>query len=144
LAQSAAPQTDTTKSGSSGHFRPTFVVRDVDSTKPITIIAYGDMRFTDPNALPAENVAARRALVARVAEEKPAAVLLNGDLPMHGGDPADYAIYRAETKAWRDAHLRIFPVLGNHEVSGCEIPRCLQNWWETFPELKGHRWYSVQ
>jgi acid phosphatase type 7 len=120
------------------------VVRDNELRTPTTVIAYGDMRFTDPTALPAENVNARRALVARVAQERPDAVLLNGDLTMHGGNQADYGVYRTETQAWRDAHLRIFPVLGNHEFAGCEVPQCLQNWWETFPALKGHRWYSVQ
>jgi 3',5'-cyclic AMP phosphodiesterase CpdA len=108
------------------------------------VIAYGDMRFTDPSALPAENVNARRALVARIAQESPDAVLLNGDITMHGGDLADYRIYKDETRAWRDAHLRIFPVPGNHEFQNCEVPQCLQNWWSTFPELRNHRWYSVK
>jgi len=102
------------------------------------------MRFTDPATLPPENVTARRALVARIAQEKPDAVLLSGDLTMHGGDLGDYAIYHAETQAWRDANLRIFPVMGNHEISNCELQQCLRNWWEAFPELRGHRWYSTQ
>ena len=122
----------------------TFVVRDTDLQTPVTVIAYGDMRFTNPSALPAANVTARRALVARIAQERPDALLLNGDLTMHGGDQADYAIYQTETKAWRDAHLRIFPALGNHEFANCAVQQCLQNWWNTFPELKGHRWYSAQ
>src|SRR5258708_3775214 len=122
----------------------TFIVHEADLQKPATIIAYGDMRFTDPAALPAENVNARRALVARVAEEKPDAVLLNGDLTMRGGNQADYGVYRTETQAWRDAHLRIFPVLGNHEFAGCEVRQCLRNWWEAFPALKAHRWYSLE
>jgi hypothetical protein len=33
----------------------TFVVRDSDLRKPTTVIAYGDMRFTDPSSLPATN-----------------------------------------------------------------------------------------
>jgi len=144
MAQSNASQTEDKHSVLSRQFKPTFLVHEADLQKPTTIIAYGDMRFTDPKALPAENVTARRALVARIAQERPDAVLLNGDLPMHGGDQSDYRTYHTETQAWRDAHLRIFPVLGNHEFAGCEIRQCLQNWWETFPELKTHRWYSVQ
>jgi hypothetical protein len=70
------------------------------------------MCFADSSVLPEANVAARRALVARVAREKPNAVLLNGDLPMRGDNQTDYGIYRTETRAWRDAHLRIFSVLG--------------------------------
>ena len=144
LAQSRPSQTDTQKSVQSSRPSPTFVVREIDLQKPATVIAYGDMRFTDPSNVKATNTPARRALVARVAQERPDAVLLNGDLTMHGGDQADYAIYQTETQAWRDAHLRVFPALGNHEFANCEIRQCLQNWWGTFPELKNRRWYSVQ
>jgi len=144
LAQSNASQTDTQRSVQSSQPGPTFVIREIDLQKPTTVIAYGDMRFTDPSNAKATNTPARRALVARVAQERPDAVLLNGDLTMHGGDQADYAIYQTETQAWRDAHLRVFPALGNHEFANCEIPQCLQNWWRTFPELKDRRWYSVQ
>jgi hypothetical protein len=122
----------------------TFQVADRDLHRPATIIAYGDMRFTDPSNVTATNPSARQALVARVAEENPDAVLLNGDVPWHGGNEADYAVYRAETKAWRDAHLRVFPALGNHEFAECEPLECLTNWWRAFPELNGRRWYSVQ
>ena len=144
LAQSSPSQTDTQTSVQSRQPGPTFVVRERDLQKPTTVIAYGDMRFTDPSNVKVTNTPARRALVARVAQEKPDAVLLNGDLTMHGGDQADYAIYQTETQAWRDAHLRIFPALGNHEFANCEVPQCLQNWWRTFPELNDRRWYSVQ
>ncbi len=143
-ARSGASQKGAQHSALSREFNSTFTVHEADLQTPTTIIAYGDMRFTDPSALPLENVNARRALVARVAQEKPDAVLLNGDLTMRGGNQADYGVYRTETQAWRDAHLRIFPVLGNHEFAGCEVRQCLQNWWEAFPELKNHRWYSVQ
>jgi acid phosphatase type 7 len=144
LAQTGASHTDAQGSSQSKRSASTLTIHDSDLQNPTTVIAYGDMRFTDPGTLPAENVKARRALVARVAQERPDAVLLNGDLTMHGGDPADYAIYRDETAAWRDAHLRIFPVPGNHEYSNCEVSQCLQNWWGAFPQLRDHRWYSAQ
>src|SRR5260221_719760 len=129
MAQSDASRTDRQRSVQSSQHASTFVIRETDLQKPVTVIAYGDMRFTDPSTVPALNVTARRALVARVSQEKPAAVLLNGDLTMHGGDQTDYAIYQTETKAWRDANLRIFPALGNHEFANCEVRQCLQNWW---------------
>jgi acid phosphatase type 7 len=102
------------------------------------------MRFTDPTNVTATNPTVRRALVQRVAEEKPDAILLNGDVPWHGGNPKDYEIYRAETQVWRDANLRVFPALGNHEFANCEVPQCLANWWAAFPKLKGRRWYSAR
>jgi len=121
----------------------TFTVGEGDLHKPLTVVAYGDMRFTDPANRDATNPTARQALVARVAMEKPDAILLNGDVPWHGGDKTDYSVYQTETVAWRTNRLRVYPALGNHEFSGCEVPQCLENWWTAFPELRDRRWYSV-
>lgn len=123
---------------------PTFMVAQSELHAPVTVIAYGDMRFTDPSNTTATNPTARQALVKRIAEERPDALLLNGDVPWHGGNAPDYAEYRRETQPWRDAHVRVYPALGNHEFSECEVAQCLANWWAAFPELKGLRWYSVQ
>jgi 3',5'-cyclic AMP phosphodiesterase CpdA len=106
-----------------------------------TVIAYGDMRFTDPGNTKDTNPAARRGLVARIAAEKPDALLLSGDLPLSGGVVNDYTVYREETAAWRTAGLKVFPAMGNHELHGSGG---VQNWWNAFPELRGRRWYSVQ
>jgi hypothetical protein len=121
----------------------TFRVSSRELHNPMTIIAYGDMRFTDPSNTTATNPGVRQALVARIAEEDPDAVLLNGDVPWRGL-AGDYSIYKTETQPWRNAHLRIYPALGNHEFADCEPEQCLANWWQTFPELRGRRWYSVQ
>jgi hypothetical protein len=120
----------------------TFHVADASLPSPLVFVAYGDTRFTDPAETKASNAVARRALVARVAHEDPAAIFVNGDLPWHGV-PADYAEYRSETTLWRDKHLLVYPALGNHEFAGCEQPQCLALWWKEFPELQGRRWYSV-
>lgn len=137
------PQTDTA-TVAADPAGPTFVVKEQDLHAPLTVVAYGDMRFTDPANLTATNPTARRALILRILGEKPDAILLNGDVPWHGGDPNDYEVYRAETQVWRDANLRIFPALGNHEFAQCEVAQCLANWWRAFPKLKGRRWYSVR
>ena len=108
-----------------------------------TLIAYGDMRFTDPSNTKVTNPAARQALVARVAAEKPDAVLLSGDVPYNRSVANDYAVFRQETEAWRGAGLRVFPAMGNHELHG-SASLGLENWWKTFPELNGRRWYSVR
>ena len=105
-------------------------------------IAYGDIRFTATSETAASSPGARRALIAKIAAENPAAVFINGDLPYHGID-ADYEMYRAETRPWRENSLRVFPALGNHELSACFESSCLERWWNTFPELRGRRWYSV-
>jgi len=113
------------------------------------MIAYGDMRFTDPANTEAADPVARRALVARIAAEKPNLLLLSGDVPHQGGNPDDWEIYRQETAPWREAGLEVFPALGNHEfytkVHGEEcVESCLENWWNVFPRLRDRRWYSVR
>jgi calcineurin-like phosphoesterase family protein len=122
----------------------TFRVADQALRNPLTIIAYGDMRFTDPTNFTATNPSVRQALVARIAEDNPDALLLNGDVPWHGSNSEDYSVYKSETRPWRVAHLRVYPALGNHEFADCDPEQCLANWWHTFPELQGRRWYSVQ
>jgi len=109
-------------------------------------VVYGDTRFTQRTDV--VNAAARRALVDRIAGEKPAAVLIGGDLVYDGSDPSDYQTYRSETTAWSEAKIPVFPALGNHEFKGCELAEhddCLENWWNAFGELtlRPHRWYSV-
>jgi len=106
------------------------------------VIAYGDMRFTDPQNTTATNPKVRRWLVDRIAAEKPDAVLLSGDIPWNGGVANDYVVFHEETAIWRQAHLLISPALGNHEFHG-EEQQCLENWWHEFPDLRGRRWHSV-
>jgi len=141
--QIGEPQTDATAVAphQSG---PTFLINQRDLNSPVTVVTYGDMRFTDPANVTATNPTARRSLIQHILEEKPDAIVLNGDVPWHGGDPNDYEVYKAETQAWRDSNLRIFPALGNHEFAQCEVSQCLANWWAAFPKLKGRRWYSVR
>lgn len=120
----------------------TFQIPDAALPDPLILVAYGDMRFTESSETAASSPTARRALVAKIAAENPAAIFINGDLPFHG-IAADYEVYRAETQVWRDKHLRVYPALGNHELSACFLSSCLDRWWKAFPELNGLRWYSV-
>jgi hypothetical protein len=120
----------------------TFNVPDADLADPLVLIAYGDIRFTKNTETSATSPVARQALVAKVAAEKPAAIFINGDIPWHG-IASDYAVFRDETRPWRERHLRVYPALGNHEFSACSESACLERWWDAFPELRGQRWYSV-
>jgi acid phosphatase type 7 len=128
--------------GSPSEAATTFQIPDSALPDPLVLVAYGDMRFTASSEIAASSPAARRALVAKVASENPAAIFINGDLTFHG-IAADYDVYRAETQVWRDRHLRVYPALGNHELSACFESSCLDRWWSAFPELRGRRWYSV-
>ncbi|HEX4230997.1 MAG TPA: metallophosphoesterase [Bryobacteraceae bacterium] len=127
---------------------PTFTVPDSELPASPVIIAYGDTRFTNPEQTAATNPKVRQWLVDRIASEKPDALLMTGDLPWHGANPKDYAVFHEETQAWRDAHIRVYPALGNHEMYSHGLientAKGLANWWAAFPMLHGLRWYSVQ
>lgn len=125
-----------------GTIGPTFSQADSSARSRWTIVAYGDTRFTDPNNVVAVNPKVRRWLVHKIDEEHPDAILLSGDLPYTGSDANDYAVFREESKVWRDHNLHFYPALGNHELKGGEGVG-LSNWWKAFPELNGKRWYSV-
>jgi hypothetical protein len=113
---------------------------------PLTFVVYGDTRFTGEQGV--ADAVARRALVERIAAERPAAIFIGGDLVYRGNVPDDYAIYRGETLEWARQRIPVFPALGNHEFSGCDSDEpqpCLENWWQAFSELRlrPYRWYSV-
>jgi hypothetical protein len=129
-------------SGAPARAEATFSVPDSALPEPLVLITYGDTRFTDAAEGAASSPTARRALVRKIAAEKPAAVFINGDLPFHG-IAADYEVFHAESKIWRDDQVRVYPALGNHELAACLASICLERWWNTFPELRGRRWYSV-
>lgn len=112
-----------------------------------TFVVYGDTRFTGREQV--ANPLARRALVAGIAAENPAAIFIGGDLVYAGDDPEDYATFGRETAQWTRREIPVFPALGNHEFRGCRTRRdtspCLENWWRTFAALalRPWRWYSV-
>jgi hypothetical protein len=107
------------------------------------VIAYGDMRFTDPKETKATNPSVRKMLVDKIASEKPAAIVISGDVPYVGERAADYAQFHTETAPWRAEHIPVFAALGNHELRGDE-QKCLENWWNEFPQLRGKRWYMAE
>jgi hypothetical protein len=121
---------------------PTFTIKDAQIRAPLTFIVYGDQRFTDPKNGQSTAIM-RQLLVKQIANEKPAAIIMNGDIPNDGTKKEDYTVYTRETSAWRQAGLPVIAALGNHEINGDE-KQCLENWWETFPNLRNRRWYSTQ
>lgn len=108
---------------------------------PFHFVMYGDIRFTDPaNTRPSDPV--RRELLGKeIAEDMPDFVVIPGDLVLRGANPADWQQFDTGTKPLRDAGIRIFPVIGNHELSGDPTASA---YLAHFPELNGKRWYSMQ
>jgi len=124
---------------------PRLEVAVADPRAPLTFIAYGDTRFTQRDGV--ANAVARRALVAGIESEMPAAIFIGGDLVYEGTNPDDYETYRTETAAWSQSKIPIFPALGNHELRGCDEDSapCLENWWRAAAPsaVRSFRWYSV-
>lgn len=139
-----APKSDPPQNNLLSEPGPTFRISDAEMGSTPVFIAYGDMRFTDPKNVTATNPRVRRFLVKQVAAEHPAAVLLNGDVPLAGDMVNDYVVFHEESQAWRDANIHVFPALGNHEFHGKNPQQDLENWWNAFPELRNRRWYSAQ
>jgi len=124
---------------------PRLEVDVADPGAPLTFITYGDTRFTQRDGV--ANAVARRALVARMASDKPAAIFIGGDLVYEGGNPEDYATYIQETAVWSQSKIPVFAALGNHEFRGCDtdVSPCLMNWWRAAVPVavRSFRWYSV-
>jgi acid phosphatase type 7 len=126
-----------------GSGAPIFTVSDLPAGRPLRIIVYGDMRFTDPSNTSDAAPGVRKWLAQKVAEEKPDVLLLTGDMPFHGSDLNDWKIYSQETAAWSQERLRIYPTIGNHEA--LNDPRSgIRNYFAAYPQIENHNYYSVQ
>ncbi len=122
---------------------PTFTVPDFPVGRPLRIIVYGDMRFTNTRNTTDTAPGVRKWLAEKVGEEKPDLLLLTGDMPFHGSDPADWKVYDRETALWRKEHLRIYPAIGNHEVI-LSRDLGLANYFRAYPQIDDCGWYSVR
>jgi acid phosphatase type 7 len=121
---------------------PTFTISKYQPGSPMHIVGYGDMRFTDPSVKIGTNPRIRKWLAQRVGEENPEVLLLTGDMPYVGASGADWQVFRDETALWRKNKVLQFPTIGNHEVRGGD-QQGIANYLQNFPNLEGHRYYSV-
>jgi acid phosphatase type 7 len=111
---------------------------------PFNFVAYGDIRFTNPANHELSDPARRDALVGRIAQERPAFLLISGDLVLDGSSRADWAVWDREAAPWRDAGIKIFPALGNHDVRTGAGSDPLDNYFSRFPQLQSRRWYALR
>jgi hypothetical protein len=128
-----------------GDTPPRFEVPASTPEAPLTFVVYGDTRFSKRDDI--VNAVARRALVRKIASEKPAAIFIGGDLVYEGSNPDDYETYKSETVEWSSQKTPVFLALGNHEFNGCphDATPCLENWWKAADPYapRPYRWYSV-
>src|SRR5690349_12204340 len=74
-----------------------FVV-ETTAGKRLEFVAYGDVRFTNPRRTDASNPEIRRAIIAKLADEKPDFVLFTGDVVLAGDEEHDWDVYRSESQ----------------------------------------------
>ena len=113
-----------------------------------TFVVWGDVRFTDPAHCDVSDPDARQAIVRAIAavEPRPDFALLTGDVVYHGHDKQDWDIFDKQTKPLRDAKIKIFPVLGNHDVDGGSgRPDFFKHFadFKNYSQLEKSGWYSV-
>jgi acid phosphatase type 7 len=117
----------------------------VELTAPVSIpfrFAFlGDTRFTNPADTRDSNAIVRRTLVQGITDARPAFVSVGGDIVYHGDDANDWKTWDAETATWHEHGISVYPVLGNHDLSGGKL--ALENYFHRFPELKNNRYYAV-
>jgi len=122
--------------------RPTLVFPQFEGGQPFHFVAYGDTRFTDPAITTGTNPRIRFWLAKQIAEQHPQAILLTGDTPFTGADPADWKVFQHETESWRSIGAVQLPAIGNHDVHG-GAPAGIANYMANFPDVAGNRYYSA-
>lgn len=121
---------------------PTFVLKQFSAGQPIRLIAYGDMRFTDPKITEGTNPRVRQWLAQKIGQEKPQALVVTGDMPFIGDKKADWEEYQRETASWKEGGFPVFPTIGNHEITHVR-EKGIANYLDNYPMLEGHRYYSA-
>ena len=117
---------------------------------PVTrsFVVWGDIRFTDPAQCDKSDPAVRQAIVREMAAVNPHPdfAILTGDVVYHGHDSHDWEIFDKQTKPLRDAKIRLFPVLGNHDVDGGSgRPDFSKRFADlkSYSQLEKEVWYSI-
>jgi 3',5'-cyclic AMP phosphodiesterase CpdA len=87
-----------------------------------------------------DNTEERAILVRSIAEQRPAFVVLLGDLVFDGSSPAHWRRFDALVAPLREARVPMVPILGNHDYWWGKAKN-LQYYSERFPELEGSRWH---
>ena len=113
-----------------------------------TFVVWGDIRFTDPAQCDASDPDARQTIVQAIAavDPRPDLAILTGDVVYHGHDKRDWDIFDKQTKPLRDAKIKLFPVLGNHDVDGGSgRPDFFKHFADlkNYPQLEKNGWYSM-
>ncbi len=88
-----------------------------------------------------DNARERGRLIERIAEERPAFLVLLGDLVFDGSSVAQWKRFDALVAPLADARIPLVPILGNHDYWWGK-QKNLRHYYERFPELDGNRWHT--
>jgi acid phosphatase type 7 len=113
-----------------------------------SFVVWGDIRFTDPAECDKSDPDVRQTIVQAIAavDPRPDFAILTGDVVYHGHDSHDWDIFDKQTKPLRDSKIRIFPVLGNHDVDGGSgRPDFFKHFADlkNYSQLEKNGWYSM-
>jgi hypothetical protein len=113
-----------------------------------TFVVWGDIRFTDPAQCDKSDPGSRQSIVQAIAalDPRPDFAILTGDVVYHGHDSHDWDVFDKQTKPLRDSKIRLFSVLGNHDVDGGSgRPDFYKHFADlkSYPQLEKNVWYSV-
>lgn len=114
------------------------------STARGEFVIYGDTRpwiFGEFWRAPAGD--ARRAVIARLAEEAPDFVLNTGDLVAFGSNAGAWAGFDEEMAPIREKGIAYFAALGNHDLWP-DPAAALVQWNARFPHMGAQRWYALR
>lgn len=116
---------------------------DVGVKAPYSFVVYGDIRFMETSNTRDSDPVRRKILVQKIADEKPAFLLITGDLVANGGVATQWSVFDTETTPLKDAGVKFYPTLGNHDLRG-DLPVALDNYFKRFPDLQRSRFYSMR
>jgi acid phosphatase type 7 len=119
------------------------VALDAGVKAPFSFVAYGDIRFMETSNIKDSDPIRRKILVQKIAGEKPAFLLITGDLVANGGVAQQWSVFDNESSPFQAAGVKLYPALGNHDLRG-DLPVALKNYFQRFPYLQQNRYYSVR
>jgi 3',5'-cyclic AMP phosphodiesterase CpdA len=117
------------------------------SSEPSSLIFVGDLQRTSLFErlvfLREQNDEAREAVVRRIAEERPARLVLLGDLVFDGADEGDWQRFDRLLLPVRRRGIETLALLGNHEYFG-DTERGLRAFFSRFPRPEDRRWQLIR
>ena len=121
---------------------PTLGISSIRSRQAHSLVAYGDMRFTDPAVTSGTNPRVRKWLADRIATNIQRRFCLPEICRLQVQTTGDWQGFQTETARWREEQILQLPATGNHEIRG-DTNVGIANYLANFPAIANHRYYSA-